>query len=87
MQFLTEDEKQLIQEPLFSVSLLVAGYTATAALARAGTAVSREAGIVRKYATRVVEWAEQSEALFRVKSRALRFLPGFTARLLDELNA
>lgn len=58
-------------EPIISVGLLVAGYTATAALARSGTAVSREAAIVRQNATRVVERAEQSVALFGSKCRAL----------------
>lgn len=61
-------------EPILSVGLLVAGYTATAALARSGTAVSREAGIVRQNASRVVGRTEQSVALFGIKSLALTAL-------------
>ena len=72
-------------EPVLTVSLLMAtGYAATAALSRSGTAVSREAAVVRQNATKVVERAEQSVALFGVKSRALTALASTVSECSEE---
>ncbi len=58
-------------EPVLTIGLMVAGYTATAALSRQGSAVSREAAAFRQNATPVVEHSEQSVALFGPKANAL----------------
>ncbi len=58
-------------EPVLSLGLMVAGYTALTALSRQGSAVSREAAEVRRNATSVVERSEKSVALFGPKAVAL----------------
>ena len=58
-------------EPVLSLGLMVAGYTALTALSRQGSAVSREAAVVRQNASTVVERTEQSVALFGPKAIAL----------------
>lgn len=54
-------------EPLLTVGTLAAIY----AIAKGGSAVSKEAGEVRRSASNVVEFAEQSYALFGDKAEAI----------------
>ncbi len=58
---------------------MVAGYTALTVLSRQGSAVSREAGEVRRNASSVVERTEQSVALFGPKAIALSDLSQLAA--------
>ncbi len=53
---------------------MAAGYAATVTLSRPGSAVSREAGAVRRNAAAVVDRTESSIALFGEKSSALSML-------------
>ncbi len=58
-------------EPVLSLGLMVAGYTAVTALSRPRSAVSAEAAAVMQSASSVVERTEQSVALFGPKAIAL----------------
>ena len=66
-------------EPVF-LGLMAAGYATAVTLSRPGSAVSREAGAVRRNAAAVVERTESSIALFGEKADALSIL----AVLADE---
>lgn len=68
-----------MSEPVLSLGLMVAGYTALTALSRQGSAVSREAAAVRRNATTLVERTEQSVALFGTKAVALSELSQLAA--------
>lgn len=69
-------------EPVLSIGLMMAGYTAAAALSRQSSAVSRVAQTVRENASLVVERAETSIALFGPKSEAISEL----SRLASECS-
>lgn len=58
-------------EPLLTASLMIAGYTATAALSRPGTAVSRESVAVQEHACNVVRQVQSSQALFGSKAKLI----------------
>ncbi len=71
-------------EPVLSLGLMVAGYTALTALSRPGSAVSREAAAVRHNASSLVERTEQSVALFGPKAVALSELSELAAECSTE---
>jgi hypothetical protein len=58
-------------EPVLTVGLMMAGYAATVALSRPGSAVSREADAVRRNASSVVAQVQRSMALFGPKAAAI----------------
>lgn len=66
-------------EPVLSLGLMMAGYTAAAALSRRSSAVSDEAAAVRHNASCVLEREESSVALFGPKAGAFSELAGLSA--------
>jgi hypothetical protein len=67
-------------EPVSTLGLCyIAGYTALATYARGGNAVSSEALSAQKSATEIVEFVEQSQALFGKKAAAIQQMRALAA--------
>lgn len=71
-------------EPVLSLGLMMAGYTAVAALSRRSSAVSNEAATVRRNASCVLKREESSVALFGPKAGAFSELAALASECSED---